>query len=579
MDTMGHDCGMERVLTSPGKTPRRPKWATLCGFVILVAALWPTRVSAAPPAEPELAIELPPMVVEDTSLVEWYYGKAPGLQVLSRCSTEFTRDFVRAHQRLAVLLQAILPAEYQVRFSAPWMLLLTNEGTTAATVTKLLEEAERKSREQTPRAPLRNAGQGVTVRTEIRMVPNLGLDDQDVKATFALVEEGRFSEQSLALTSAHVAMLLARRTPPLPEWLVVGILGVVKDMNYRSDSVVVEPTDWTSDHELKELHRDLEYRPFLLPMNALFAKDAKTDTVLWQNQVELFVRWSLESENAPLRPRFWKFVDRCCAGAVTEEDFRACFGFGYAEMRRDLGEYLPRAVRHQIKVKPVKALQFAKLALHRATAEEMARVTGEWDRLSLSFVRAHHPEFVGPYETQLRSTLRKVAALNRHDGQLMAMVGLSYCDQGDENAALPYLEWAIAAQAARPRVYVESARIRLAKTVSTAGPGGAKLDAAKSRELKQLLASARKLNPPMPETYILTVDTLLNSELAVEDADVAVMEEAVRLFPSNATICLKAAALHAATGHKARAEELIQRGLEVARDEPTRWRLLRLRGQ
>jgi hypothetical protein len=111
-----------------------------------------------------------------------------------------------------------------------------------------------------------------------------------------------------------------------------------------------------------------------------------------------------------------------------------------------------------------------------------------------------------------------------------------------------------------------------------AAPAGAdkRLSTAQAQSILELLGSAQNFSPKLPATFILTAETLFNSELKPTAEHFAQMEEAVRLFPNNPAVLLRAAVLYAASGKNARAAELVVQGLEVAKDDETRGYFLQL---
>ena len=70
-------------------------------------------------------------------------------------------------------------------------------------------------------------------------------------------------------------------------------------------------------------------------------------TALWRAQCALFMRWAVVHDEGRQREAFWRFVERLERQPPDEALFRACFGFGYADMRDRLSDYLPEAVRER----------------------------------------------------------------------------------------------------------------------------------------------------------------------------------------------------------------------------------------
>src|SRR5687767_9103918 len=74
----------------------------------------PATSLAAPKSavEREKAIELPPMIISETSKAPpWLYVAAGDTEYLSRCSAATTRDFVTAQLEVRRMLQVFVPAD------------------------------------------------------------------------------------------------------------------------------------------------------------------------------------------------------------------------------------------------------------------------------------------------------------------------------------------------------------------------------------------------------------------------------------------------------------------------------------
>jgi hypothetical protein len=553
-------------------------------LLVFCATSFSAPPRAAPPSElrSEMSVELPPLIVEDAPTVKWRYCETPRAQILSRCSDGITQDFVRAEQRLTSLLQLVIPPEYQAHFSAPHTILLSNGRTTSAAIQKLLADSNRvpasvaSALKADSAAASSNTPGEAARRLDIRLMPNLRLDDHDVVATFAMIDERTFNDSTIGLTASHIYMLLNLRAPPLPHWLVSGIVALVPSIRYRDEFIGIEPARWWPHSDSKSLLTDAEYPRTLLPMSDFFAERDGGQPELWYTQAALFVRWALDAEDATMRDRFWRFVDRCGAGPADESVFIECFGFGYADMRDRLSDYLPTAVSTAVILRPAKRIQYFNPKIRTATAADIARVKGEWERLAINFVRANHPEFASLYETQARSTLAKLKTSDESDARLQCVAGLYFCGEGNDAEAVRYLEAAVRGKVARPRPYFELARIRFLN--AKAAPAGAdkRLSTAQAQSILELLGSAQNFSPKLPATFILTAETLFNSELKPTAEHFAQMEEAVRLFPNNPAVLLRAAVLYAASGKNTRAAELVVQGLEVAKDDETRGYFLQL---
>jgi hypothetical protein len=136
------------------------------------------------------------------------------------------------------------------------------------------------------------------------------------------------------------------------------------------------------------------------------------------------------------------------------------------------------------------------------------------------------------------------------------------------------LEDAAKAGAVRPRVYYELARIKFQEL--RASKTAPQLDASQTSELLALLSSARSKSPPLAEVYELIASIWLQSGVTPGRADLAVLEEGVRMFPADLRLINFSSVLYAANGFGDDAAQMVQLGLQEAPAGPDRARFLKL---
>jgi hypothetical protein len=170
--------------------------------------------------------------------------------------------------------------------------------------------------------------------------------------------------------------------------------------------------------------------------------------------------------------------------------------------------------------------------------------------------------------------MRRAYDQGSRDPGLLEVMGLCECDGGNDAAARPFLEDAAKAGAVRPRVYYELARIEFQEL--RAPRTAPKLDASQTSQLLALLSSARSKSPPLADVYELIASIWLQSGVTPGRADLAVLEEGVRLFPADLRLINFSSVLYAANGFRDDALHLLEIGLRAAPDGPDRTRFLKL---
>lgn len=294
-------------------------------------------------------IELPPYVVEERGERQpvWRYASVDGLEVISRCSDEVTRQWIDRQYRLHALLGLIFPREFQAKSDVPMNYVLFG-GDLAPEAIQEMVAAIRAQESKDPgsgkkshsaaddviEALPNSVGTPVGAGGSIRFLPNFRFWDQDSRAIFFVMNEASYDPVAITLTPGYVRSLLEARSPLLPAWFREGfrtwyetirlpVAPVVSPLarptmsdsayrlKYRPDAfdvVTVKPFVWGSPEETEKMiraygaqaeqgHAGLpEGFPFL-PLKTLFqgeppAGDAALRT-LWRHESALFINWAL----------------------------------------------------------------------------------------------------------------------------------------------------------------------------------------------------------------------------------------------------------------------------------------------
>ena len=408
------------------------------------------------------------------------------------------------------------------------------------------------------------------------------LEERDTTALFVFLDDSTFNGERLKLSPDYLFFRMDRRTPTLPPWVVVGVANVFGGMTFREDNMMVLPLQWTSSQTTLELQQDPEAFRTLLPMAELLAfegpgavdKNSRRFRT-WRAQAVLFFRWALDGGDASRRTAFWKLAARATVEPMTETLFQECFGFDFSDMRDQLSDYLPIAVKRPINLSIGRLAKPARFEVRLASDVEISRLKGEWERLEIPYVKATHPEFADQYIEQARRTLRR-AANKEGDPRLLALLGLCEIDAGNDAGAIPFLEAAVAAKVVRPKAYFELARLRYRKLTATADAQTKKLTTSEIEHVLTPLRIGWNQAPPLPEIAALLAQTWLRCADTPPEKDLALLREAARLFPRQPGLAYGAALLHMNSARPSEAAALVAQGLRAGPEGLNRERLVKL---
>jgi hypothetical protein len=513
-------------------------WSLVIATAFTVGLLSrPAQAAEPPPSDP--VIMLPPLeVTAALQTTPWRYAEVPGIEILSSCSESTTRAFIQAEHRIEQLFATLVPAEFQVKLAVPKIVVLSEQKRTLSASQDLVVGLGEK--EGAGKRPARNA--------TVRFMPNLRLNDFDSVAVFAMIDESAFNPDTLGLTSDHVRFVLDHRTPPLPGWLIDGLTVLATKMTFARDALSFANADWMSPGETEPLRTDDTFPRTLLAMADLLERPRPTepgpnDAVRrWRAQAALFVRWAFDGDKER-RASLWKYVRRVTATPATEAIFQECFGFGYADARDMLSDYLPLALRNPLRHRPESIPDLESYRLRLATDAEVGRLKGDWERLEVAYVRTRFPQYVSRYEEQATRTLTKAHAIDSRDPRLLAVMGLHASDAGDNEKARPLLEAAVYAKVVRPRAYFELARLRFIQAVAKPAGQNGFLNSAQANAVLEPLRSAYTQQPPLAQTYALTAEVWSRSGMRLAQAHFDLLDEGLRTFPGQLNLLYQVAAL------------------------------------
>ncbi|HEX2861900.1 MAG TPA: hypothetical protein VHN79_09685 [Lacunisphaera sp.] len=426
---------------------------------------------------------------------------------------------------------------------------------------------------------------------------NLMLTDADVIVTFVLVSTVTIDPQRSYLTPAYVGNLLQNRTPGLPDWFTAGFMRLYDRMNFEANTVTVKPLRWdtvvtrdgrATDSEpwgdvapkprrAPRARRALELgqqplnlpqtepghqfgqpaltnpkdpapeRDLLLPLAGFVAGVVPADDLdSWLTQAELLVSWGLDPANGRVEA-FWNWIDRVSTEPATEALFQECLDLNFAAATRSIVVYSAnhRGIRW---VLPENLANLPPLPLYDASAHQIARIKGEWERLEARYVRRNQPDLEKHYLTLARRTLRKPYDRGDRDPRLLASLGLLELEAGDQAAARSFLEAAVQGGVVRPRAYYALARLRYDHLVGRSTRNDGKYTSAQTAPILLPLLAATKQTPPLSAVYELMAHVCCNLTEPPSDEVLAALAEGVRLFPGNDALRHQVAALRAGAG-------------------------------
>jgi hypothetical protein len=588
--------------------------ATLLG-VILTAVVPEGRASQPSTGLPVTGqvVELSPFMVP-WERIPWRYEALPGYEILSCYPDSVTREFIQGLDHARRLVHLFVPDALLASFDVPRAMILSNPDYMSSLSQDMLRDDGRG--EDWP-------GPGVRQATGAQVFPNMELDDPDRTVAFVSRLDRTFQPASEKMGDGSLRYMLERRTPAPPPWFVDGIMNLYsgvtavtvntgmtntggvhagpstgprvytmnemdslsrEDARPRTDgsysgvvSYRIPPFIWLSAEDTRMLSpRHDDFCPSgadkAAVMRELLAADPPEDPVarqIWGSRSTLFVRWGLYGDR-PGRRAFWEFVARAAAEPVTESLFRQYFGMSFAAAASQLNEYLPDAVEEPIDLQLEKGPGLPPNRLRPATAAEVARMKGDWERLVLGHVRQSYSDNASGY---IKRELIQACAHSPGDSRLLSVLGLFDCDIGVGPEGAPFLEAAVKANVAGPRAYFRLAEMRYEKIQ---GSGDRRLGSAETASVIEPLEAGCRQSPALREAYELMGKVWSHSEARLSRQQLAFFDAGLEKFPKDMDLLYQAAVLGFANGYRSEAAAQAKRGLELSSSALDRDRFTKL---
>jgi hypothetical protein len=552
---------------------------------------------------------LPKVIVTDsrdlTPPESWRYASAPGFEILSSAPDQAAAKAIGDFQTFNLALGIVWPVP-RVHGAAPLPLILcgrrgefarlapASAGPASASV--FLKDGERAA---------------ILVDLRATVVDVSTPEDDARNAAAGNLSGGMRVDSSQQLRREYVHYLWARAEPRPPAWLEEGLsqlfMGMTYDRTRISLAKVGDPDRVSNGEAMRALSAPLDAAAgvstggaagggpstvpvasvqkeddtfnvalrhrALVPLPELFAVAHDSATALnslgsgWAKECYAFVHLCLYGEGYRYQKGFRRFISQP-NDPPSEKFFQECFGEGYGPMLAELRGYIDgtryKPVEFDVKKGGPGLPEPTPLAWRDATQSEIGRLTGE--ALLLAGRR-----------DEARLALNASYLRGERDPRLLAELGVLTSADGDGARAGRILEAAAAAKSTDPRVYLELARLRLARFESKPGGDGRRLSAGQQADVLTVLFMARSLPPALPEVYESMAETWDRSAVRPTPENLAVLEEGVALFPRRVALIYRTATLEAVVGAKANAAALAALGLKVtAAGTPEHSRFARL---
>jgi hypothetical protein len=343
----------------PARPIRRPQ--RLARIVLVLVAGFGADVRAAEQPPVGKMIEMEPFFVSGSG-VPWRHARIPGYEILSHYSDATTMEFLEGLDAAGELLEFVVPEQFQAKFDVPHVIILCGQDMMSPTSKDILDASATRG----IGIPRGADGPGI-----VPVFPNVEAVAEDRIESLVTNEGAALGTRIVLIDPAHVSYLLERRSPPLPPWLLSGLLDIygglygankttsitnadaVEQRRRRDEgnrTIALTESDLVSHgrfsgSDTHQEHTDFVYRipPFIwISANAtktekgFYGSDGRGGQRLmgdlftreppqggpeweaWRARAGLFVRWSFDKEYQPYSNVIEKTLDIATAGPVNE---------------------------------------------------------------------------------------------------------------------------------------------------------------------------------------------------------------------------------------------------------------------
>lgn len=541
-------------------------------------------------------IELPAYNVIDSRELpppeKWSYARIAGFEVLSNASEKSTKRLVGDFQRFYGALSLVWPG-VQRPAAVPTSLLICGRG---QQFDKFVPTGQQRPNRAMASLTLREAEMSAIVIDFQTKVLNLSTPEGLAAASAtaaAMTDEsvtmggggdpGFQVDAYRQLYREYIRFLLGGVEPRGPAWFEEGVAQIFMAMEVTNTTITVGKVEdpntisiaqaamietgvsGTAPSEDRDFNAALAKRQ-LIPMEQFFAvtHDApEANNPLggtWAKQAYAFVHWGLYGQEGRHQKAFITFLRRLDREPPSEALFKECFKQSYKDMLFTIKGYVEFT---DYRIAGVQAGKGEKLPtpppfeLREATEAEVGRIKGDALRLA-------------GHATAARTAMTTPYIRGERDPQLLAALGLLERESHDDVRARKFLEGAAQGKAARPRAYLELARLRFAEVAAKPAEAGGRFSPEQTAAVLTPLFSARSQPPALPEVYELIAETWSRSSITPGADHLTVLDEGVRRFPRNTTLIHTTASQKVRAGLGPEASALIELGLRVSPDAATR---------
>jgi hypothetical protein len=590
------DANSPRVATaSPGLPPKNPgvNLATpmpphphslrSCFHLGLLVAFASSLTASPTPAAPAdgPTLELPKLSVNSDAplpaLESWRHARVGNFAVLSNAGDKRTQRLLADFQKFQKAAQLIWQSP--VKPVAAASIILCGQD---ARFDEFVPDDAGAGQSPNPSLFLRNAEQ-IAIIVDLETTRTM-LDDPitGLQQNAIFVEYNVDHYRQLYREYAHYLLSQGEVRPPA--WLEEGLVQIVMDIDLTDEALILGRIDTDqgipvggqaighSDYDAsapnavvgeQAFNRVLRNRS-LLPFEEFLAithdspeAQQPLGNTLWAKQAYAFVHYCLFNQKQQYREAIVTFANRLAQEPVSEKLFKECFGVGYAQMAKEVRNYVynTRLKYQKYELKPTDLVPPASIVLTEATTAQIGLLKG--DALQLAGHReAAFAEYRAAYQRGAR------------DPAILAGLGATFSDPA---MARKFTTEAVRAGVTRPSAYVTLARARLAEFKADPGPDG-KLTPTQLSAVLTPLFQARSFPPPLPDVYELIAETWETSSVPAKPEHLAVLDEGVRQFPRDAELLERTARLYVAAGKPDTAASVARLGRRFAANDATRAR-------
>ncbi|ATC64978.1 hypothetical protein CMV30_13945 [Nibricoccus aquaticus] len=602
------------------RTPRVPRIATpralTALFVVITSFLLPAAFGqAAKPTASAPLVELPTLQVTDTRELpapdKWRYTEILGFEVISDASDRETQRLIRDFEIFRIALDKAYPMEK--RPAPPSAIILCGKG---KSFDQFVTDGKTGAARTKPTILLNGREQAFILvdlalksvtSTDITADGSSGPMNLQYSIAQSRMGESGATEGDLSANNAfeinhykqlcreYVRYQFSRESPPPPVWFEEGIAQIVMQMKVNEREIIIGqlidvPTSNNGGSNVSNPGVQFSYGPGassedpefnyalsqrkLLKFDEFFGVKRGDEATLnsvgynfWAKQCAAFLHINLYGWKKSNKASFEKLLARARKAPLTPEIFEECYGKSYDKFLVELSAYIQapayKAEQHLVKGKA--RLDLPPPEMRDATEGESERIKG--DALRLAGIPA-----------VLRPTAIAAYIRGERDPQFLGTFGQAELAGGDRTRAEKFLA-AAAPKTTRPSVLTDLAQLRLdAASSKPAGPKG-KLSDKQAGEILDLLAKARTLSPPLPDTFRLIANTWVLKETPPEAEELTTLAHGLKLFPRDAALVYYTAALNLRLGNHEAVIALASYGEKIATSEAQRGQFTRLKAQ